>query len=344
MESLKQDLHNDHEKIVSYLNSWSLPNLNNQTFSQSLNQINQFMLNIHEMKNKIKIQQEKRTEKLNEISDYQKQIEKIEQAQQDFLKKRNVSSFTEFDQQYQIQQVGQKRKEQIQNLQNSISSQMIERLQQYKNFDDLKQKLNKLERVDRENSESLTNLSEKISSVKITIDSLAKNGTYDELRQDLAIQKTEINDLVSKWLTLKLTDEWIEKVLNLASHGRFPQVQALAQKYFNMLTNHHYVSVEYGKKIKVKTETGTKFDVKELSKGTMQQLYLALIFALTMSFSDEYPMPIIIDDGFVDFDHVRTNAAIELMKEISNTTQVIYFTADDRIEKQVKSEYLLKLS
>ena len=173
---------------------------------------------------------------------------------------------------------------------------------------------------------------------------LAKNGVYDELRQDLAIQKTEINDLVSKWLTLKLTDEWIEKVLNLASHGRFPQVQALAQKYFNMLTNHHYVSVEYGKKIKVKTETGTKFDVKELSKGTMQQLYLALIFALTMSFSDEYPMPIIIDDGFVDFDHVRTNAAIELMKEISNTTQVIYFTADDRIEKQVKSEDLLKLS
>ena len=344
VESLKQDLHNDHEKIVSYLNSWSLPNLNNQAFSQSLNQINQFMLNIHEMKNKIKIQQEKRTEKLNEISDYQKQIEKIEQAQQDFLKKRNVSSFTEFDKQYQIQQVGQKRKEQIQNLQNSISSQMIERLQQYKNFDDLKQKLNKLERVDRENSESLTNLSEKISSVKIIIDSLAKNGTYDELRQDLAIQKTEINDLVSKWLTLKLTDEWIEKVLNLASHGRFPQVQALAQKYFNMLTNHHYVSVEYGKKIKVKTETGTKFDVKELSKGTMQQLYLALIFALTMSFSDEYPMPIIIDDGFVDFDHVRTNAAIELMKEISNTTQVIYFTADDRIEKQVKSEDLLKLS
>ncbi|WP_395318243.1 AAA family ATPase [Fructilactobacillus frigidiflavus] len=343
LEILKQELHNDHEKLVNYLNRWNLPGLNQQDFNQSLNQINQFMINNQELQNKIKQQQAKRIEKLNEISDYQKQIEKIELQQQQFLSKRNVASFAEFKQQYQIQQAGQKRKEKIENLENSLSSQMIDRLKQYQSYDDLKGRLNELKKLDQENSEHLTNLSEKISSLKIKLNNLAKDGTYDELRQEIATQRAEINDLVSKWLTLKLTDEWIEKVLNLASHGRFPQVQKLAQKYFNTLTNQHYVSVEYGKKIRVKTNDGVKFEVKELSKGTMQQLYLALIFALTMSFSDEYPMPIIIDDGFVDFDHVRTDAAIDLMKEISENTQVIYFTADDRIEKKVKSDDLLKL-
>lgn len=343
IESIRQQLNDDYQELLNYLKSWDLLELNYQDFNQSLNEIKQFMLKVHSLQNQKKVQQEKQVEKLNEISGYQKQIEDLEQQQQLFLRKRNVVSFADYEQQFGIQQAGRRRQDKIKELQNSLSTNMIERLNQYKNYDELLAEVNQLKVEDAKASEKVTETSEKISLINIEINSLVKNGTYDELRQKVAIQKAEINDLVSKWLTLKLTDEWIEKVLNLASHGRFPQVQALAQKYFNTLTNHHYVSVEYGKKIKVKTAKGTKFEVKELSKGTMQQLYLALIFALTMSFSDEYPMPIMIDDGFVDFDHVRTDAAISLMKEISETTQVIYFTADDRIENSVKSNDLLKL-
>ena len=67
--------------------------------------------------------------------------------------------------------------------------------------------------------------------------------------------------------------------------------------------------------------------INELSKGTLEQLYLALIFAIAVSFSDEYPMPIIIDDGFMSFDANRKQAAFTMMAKIAQQTQVIYLTA-----------------
>lgn len=343
IEMMKKELQQNQQGIVNYISSWSLEGLHPNEISRSLSQIKQFMIKNQDMQKEIEHQQERIDEKQAEIIEYQKQIESLEQEQKLFLQERGLNSEFDFKQQYQIQQDARKQQDKINELQNSLSNQIIERLQEYNNQDELQDKLKELKAADKANAEMLTEISQNESAIKGEIEALAKNGTYDELRQEIASKKTEINDLVSNWLVFKLTDEWIEKVLNLASHGRFPLVQKLAQKYFTILTNHHYVSVEYGKKIRVKSADGTKFDAKELSRGTMQQLYLSLIFALTMSFSDEYPMPILIDDGFVDFDHVRTDAAINLMKEISEKTQVIYFTADDRIIKQVKLEDLIKL-
>ncbi|WP_429971019.1 ATP-binding protein [Fructilactobacillus sp. Tb1] len=343
VNQLKQDLKQVSQQLSDYIQKWNLADVNPNEYNQALIQIKQFMRENERLQQKASNQKARIADKQNQLIAQQKEVDDIHKKQVAFLAERKLNSQVEFKQQYAAQQEAQKQLEKVQSLQNSLSAEKMERLSQYHDQADLLAKLNHLKQLDSENDAKLTQNSQEMSAVKTEINQLAKDGTYDELRQDLAIQKAEINDLVSKWLVLTLTDEWIEKVLNLASHGRFPQVQKLAQKYFNTLTTGHYVSVEYGKKIRVKTNDGIKFDVKELSRGTMQQLYLSLIFALTMSFSDQYPMPIIIDDGFVDFDQVRTEAAIELMKEISQTTQVIYFTADNRIETQVADANLIKL-
>ncbi|GAY72812.1 ATP-binding protein [Lentilactobacillus kosonis] len=77
------------------------------------------------------------------------------------------------------------------------------------------------------------------------------------------------------------------------------------------------------------------FDINELSRGTLEQLYLALVLSMAVNFADTYAMPIIIDDGFVNFDQQRRQNAYQLLTKVAERTQVIYLTAnqpEDNVE------------
>ena len=74
------------------------------------------------------------------------------------------------------------------------------------------------------------------------------------------------------------------------------------------------------------------FLVEELSQGTAEQLYIALRLGFVTVMSDQANFPVIIDDGFVNFDNVRRQRMLALLEKIAEKNQVIYFTADDRIK------------
>jgi ABC-type hemin transport system ATPase subunit len=67
----------------------------------------------------------------------------------------------------------------------------------------------------------------------------------------------------------------------------------------------------------------------ELSRGTVDQLYLAARLALIdLLFQDARP-PLLMDDPFVTFDPQRRQAALHLCREIADTHQVLFFTCHD---------------
>jgi uncharacterized protein YhaN len=66
----------------------------------------------------------------------------------------------------------------------------------------------------------------------------------------------------------------------------------------------------------------------ELSRGTMDQLYLAYRVALSEAMSREVPLPFLLDDPFVHFDPERRKLARKAFEAISETHQVILFTQD----------------
>lgn len=64
-----------------------------------------------------------------------------------------------------------------------------------------------------------------------------------------------------------------------------------------------------------------------MSDGTCDQLYLALRLAsLEQYFKDHEPMPFIVDDALVNFDNERVQEALKMFAEMSNFTQIIFFT------------------
>ncbi len=74
-------------------------------------------------------------------------------------------------------------------------------------------------------------------------------------------------------------------------------------------------------------KNGAEITVEQMSEGTRDQLYLALRLAtIEQQLDRSEPLPLIVDDLFVNFDDQRAGAGFEALAEIAQKTQVIFFT------------------
>lgn len=72
---------------------------------------------------------------------------------------------------------------------------------------------------------------------------------------------------------------------------------------------------------------GTGVPVAGMSQGTRDQLFLSLrLAAIEQHLESRGPMPVIIDDLLVQFDDDRAVATMEVLAELSDKTQVMFFT------------------
>ena len=72
--------------------------------------------------------------------------------------------------------------------------------------------------------------------------------------------------------------------------------------------------------------------VEGMSDGTLDQLFLALRLA-TLERHCKYnePMPLVVDDILIRFDDDRARGALEVLTELAETTQVVFFTHHHRL-------------
>lgn len=71
----------------------------------------------------------------------------------------------------------------------------------------------------------------------------------------------------------------------------------------------------------------TKVPAAAMSDGTADALYLSLRLASLLVHLDTHaPIPLIVDDCLIQFDDVRTAAALQILSELGQRTQVILFT------------------
>jgi uncharacterized protein YhaN len=72
---------------------------------------------------------------------------------------------------------------------------------------------------------------------------------------------------------------------------------------------------------------GAEITADQMSEGTRDQLYLALRLAtIEQQLDRSEPLPLIVDDLFVNFDDDRVAAGFEILAELAEKTQVIFFT------------------
>jgi uncharacterized protein YhaN len=79
-------------------------------------------------------------------------------------------------------------------------------------------------------------------------------------------------------------------------------------------------------------EKGDWVDVRSLSQGTLDLVYLAARIGLVRLVTGDRRPPLVFDDPFVTLDDARAARAVELLREIARDFQVIYLTTSDRYD------------
>ena len=76
-----------------------------------------------------------------------------------------------------------------------------------------------------------------------------------------------------------------------------------------------------------------------LSRGTADQLYLALRLALCdMLLGGEDPCPIVLDDALINFDDARMGHALDYLAEIAQHRQILLFSCHSREKRYMQSK------
>ena len=162
---------------------------------------------------------------------------------------------------------------------------------------------------------------------------------------DLKIQKNiyldEYRKKIEELIKNKVIISLIEKAKNSFNETQ-PDLKN-AQKYLSIMTDGKYSKINLDL-MEIQNDEGTITKKwQDLSRGTKEQLYLALRLGYASNYSKDkitlkpngkVDLPLIIDDAFVNFDFTRTRNAIKCLKEFSKTNQILFFSCHTELMKK----------
>lgn len=149
-------------------------------------------------------------------------------------------------------------------------------------------------------------------------------------RQELVALEGHAATLAREWAVRALALRLLEETRSRYERERQPDVIRAAEDHFERITGGRYariVAPPGESSVRVETEGGESRATDELSRGTSEQLYLALRFGLIEEFARHgEPLPVVMDDILVNFDADRAARAASAIRDLASRHQVLYFT------------------
>lgn len=152
----------------------------------------------------------------------------------------------------------------------------------------------------------------------------------------LSAQKERLEEKLSRRRleldALNLAMDALTQANTLLQERFSPELNRLTGQYMARLTGDRYPAVSLTRELEgfVRGADGVlPRSALYLSRGTADQLYLALRLAVCRLCLPEKP-PILLDDALASFDDARLEAALELLWELSGEQQLLLFTCQKR--------------
>ncbi len=164
---------------------------------------------------------------------------------------------------------------------------------------------------------------------------MAAQGQEPAIRNQIKSLTQRIDRLEAYYSAIDMAQAAVQKA-SVDLQRRFaPRISQRAQELFGRLTAGRYRKITMAADLSLSTVAEGEDTLREAqrrSDGTVDQLYLALRLAVAQELTPNAPL--VLDDALVRFDDVRLKSAMEILKEASQTKQVIVFTCQGR-EKTV---------
>ena len=151
-------------------------------------------------------------------------------------------------------------------------------------------------------------------------------------REILGLERRQ-SQCVSEWNRMLLESLIVASADQAFRSRRRYDFLAESTVYLKKLTDERYTALlaraESPGRFMVEGPEGLKPVDGRLSRGTQEQVYLALKLGLVDTLDPEGNWPVFLDDVAVNFDRVRRSGFDALLETISKRRQVLYFTCRD---------------
>lgn len=177
-------------------------------------------------------------------------------------------------------------------------------------------------------ADELTALQTRLARAELQKKTYLADNQLQALRQDIVTQQSQLAAGLLDYFTNRLAAKWIRMSLDQANEDRWPQLMDRTNALLTTLTQGQLVSLIWQEKtFQAIDQQGQRLSLVELSRATAEQVYLALRLALIEQEPSTVPLPILIDDAFVDFDAPRQASLIAILQALAQQgNQVLYFT------------------
>jgi uncharacterized protein YhaN len=181
-----------------------------------------------------------------------------------------------------------------------------------------------------------TSVDQTVGERKNQLDGIDGGNIAAQAAEDAEAILTIIKEHALKYLKLTLALQVIEQEIECYRKKNESPLLAKASQYYMKLTLGSFTGLTISYEGEQPSIVGVRPDnrhteVIEMSDGSRDQLYLSLrLAALSVYLEVSEPMPFIVDDILIKFDDDRARATLEILSEISDKTQVLFFTHQAR--------------
>lgn len=162
------------------------------------------------------------------------------------------------------------------------------------------------------------------------------------LQTEIGELREQANELSERWAVLTLAKHFIEQTRDEFQKDRQAPLLKTAGDHFRAFTLGRYTSVTnpIGEERIVVSDTESGGELKDpaaLSRGTAEQLFLAMRFAWIDEYAREREsLPVLMDDVLVNFDPERARAVCERVVNLSQRHQVLVLTCHPETVARVR--------
>ena len=166
-------------------------------------------------------------------------------------------------------------------------------------------------------------------------DPLVLKSRLCELEEEHARVEAELEALTIALDELALADEEMQSEFS-------PALAKSAAAALSRLTGGAYTELTLDRELNALVRCAGEPVLHEsafLSRGTADQLYLALRLALCdMLLGGEDPCPIVLDDALINFDDVRMGYALDYLAELAQHRQILLFSCHSREKRYMQTK------
>ncbi len=154
---------------------------------------------------------------------------------------------------------------------------------------------------------------------------------------------TDLQRAVEAWRAVYAGKRLLERTLEVYERDRQPEVLRLASEALLQITGGRYIAVRQRSDEKGLTAiaaSGEQRAPEELSRGTAEQLYLALRLGLAASYGERVAsLPLVLDDVLVNFDPQRAKAVLSVLAQFAGAPgrQALLFTCHPFVREMAQA-------